>query len=155
MKRIMKGKNLRRGFRSLLAVLTALILGVYAAPAALAEAAPAYGEVKGSKVSRVFDGTLDSGYTMTTWEVAGQEDVPYVQLSEYLTILHSGQYMPSVTFTWDGNIYVITRNGQSIRADLDAQTIRCEDWRAFQGPNAPGGLPAGIVDPPEFIAIRP
>ena len=72
-----------------------------------------------AKTARVFNGTLDSALTMTVWDVAGQEDVPYVPLDEYLTVLHSDAFMPSLTFSWEGNVYVISRNGVSIRADLD------------------------------------
>lgn len=120
-----------------------------------AENAPAEGTLLGSKVSRVFNGTLDSALTMTVWNVAGQDDVPYVELDEYLNILHEDAYKPSLSFAWEGNVYVITQNGVSIRVNLDTQTIRCEDWRSFQGPSAAGALAAGIVEKEEFIAIRP
>ena len=44
-----------------------------AAPAAgtMAEAAPAAGTPISCKAARVFDGTLDSAQTLTTWEIAG------------------------------------------------------------------------------------
>ena len=125
-----------------------------ASEAAPAEETPAPGTLLGSKIAMVYDGTLDSTDTLTTWEVAGQEDVPYIPLDEYLTFLHADAHQASPAFAWEGNVYVISRNGQSIRVDLDAQTIRCEDWRTFFGPNAAGALPAGIVEKNEFIAMR-
>ena len=169
MKPMMKRKSLKQKIRRLLVLATAAVcMCAFVAPApTLAETVPAEGTVPaeettpaeetvtGCKTARVFDGTLDSADTMTVWEVAGQEDVPYVQLNEYLTLLHSGEHAPAMTFAWEGNTYIISRNGQSIRADLDTQSIRCEDWRSFQGPNAPGALPAGIVEKGEFIALRP
>ena len=157
MKTILSIKHPGKTFRSLVCGLMAAICLVVFAGSSLAtgEAAPAEGSLIGSKVSRVFNGTLDSTYTMTTWEVAGQEDVPYVSLKEYMTILHSDAYMSDLTFGWEENTYVISQHGQSIRANLDEQTIRCEDWRSFQGPRTAGALPAGIVEKNEFIAIRP
>ena len=154
---ILKRKSLMQSIRRLLVLATAAVcLCAFAAPALTrAEGAQTENTVIGCKTARVFDGTLDSADTMTVWEIAGQEDVPYVQLNEYLTLLYSGEQAQSLTFAWDGNTYVISRNGQSIRADLDTQSIRCEDWRAFRGPYAPGALPAGIVEKEEFIAIRP
>ena len=156
MERIKRG-NMRKRIRQMAAALTAAVcLCVFAGPSlSLAETAQGEETVTGSKAAKVFDGTLDSADTLTTWQVAGQEDVPYVALDEYLTLLHSGTGMPAPAFIWDGNTYVISRNDQSIRVNLDTQAIRCEDWRAFQGPNAPGGLPAGIVERDEFIAMRP
>lgn len=122
---------------------------------AAAEAAPAEGTLISSKTARIFDGTLDSAQTLTVWDAAGQEDVPYVPLREYLTVMHEDAHASSLGFAWEGNVYVITKNGVNIRVDLDAQTIRCEDWRSFQGASAEGALPAGIVEKSEFIAIRP
>ena len=152
-----KRENMRKRIRQMAAALTAAVcLCVFAGPSlSLAETAQGEETVIGSKAAKVFDGTLDSADTLTTWQVAGQEDVPYVALDEYLTLLHSGTGTPAPAFIWDGNTYVISRNDQSIRVNLDTQTIRCEDWRAFQGPNAAGGLPAGIVERDEFIAMRP
>lgn len=165
--KIMDGIKLRRKCRPVLiaflavaCLLTSTMTGRTRAETAPAETVteavtPAEGMPVSAKTARVFNGTLDSALTMTVWDVAGQEDVPYVPLDEYLTVLHSDAFMPSLTFSWEGNVYVISRNGVSIRADLDEQTIRCEDWRSFQGPSAAGALPAGIVEKEEFIAIRP
>ncbi len=109
----------------------------------------------GSKESRVFNGTLDSDYTLTTWDVEGEEDVPYVPVDEYMNVLFAESYLSSLEYAWDGNVYTITQNGVSIAADLDAQKIWCGDWRGFRGPNAAGAIPAGIVEKTEFLAIRP
>ena len=157
MKKTMYGSGLRRSTMNILTLLVAAVcLAVCTLPsAAMAETAPADGTLISSRTARVFDGTLDSTLTLTVWEAAGQEDVPYVPLDEYMTVLYSDAYMTSLSFAWDGGVYVISQNGENIRVDMDRQTIRCEDWRAFQGPNAAGALPAGIVEKDEFIAIRP
>ena len=78
MKTIMRIKHPGKTFRSLVCGLMAAICLVVFAGSSLAtgEAAPVEGSLIGSKVSRVFNGTLDSTHTMTTWEAAGQEDVP-------------------------------------------------------------------------------
>ena len=55
-----------------------------------------------SKISRVFPGTLDSVYTLTTWERLGEADVPYVSVKEYLRYLYAQSYNPEISFSWDG-----------------------------------------------------
>ena len=109
----------------------------------------------GSKESMVYMGTLDSTDTLTTWEVDGEEDVPYISLKEYMQLIYSDDYISDVSFSWDGNVLFMTHNEQDILVDLDAQTIKCSNWRNFVGPQAPGALPAGIVEGIEYISIRP
>lgn len=87
------GKNQKRTIRNLFAGLLAVICLAAFAPAAgtpaeaapaagtpaeavpaagtPAEAAPAAGTPISRKAARVFDGTLDSAQTLTTWEIAG------------------------------------------------------------------------------------
>ena len=67
------GKNQKRTIRNLFAGLLAVIcLAAFALPAGtLAETAPAAGTPISCKAARVFDGTLDSAQTLTTWEIAG------------------------------------------------------------------------------------
>ena len=156
----MKSIQRMKPVSKLLAGLLALMLMLTVCLGAVAEEpsvgkTPEEGTLIGPRTARVFLGTLDSQDTLTTWEVAGEEDVPYVPLDEYLTLLHGDAAGSPMSFEWSGNVYTISQNGQTIRADLDAQTIRCEDWRGFCGPNAAGALPAGIVERSEFIALRP
>ena len=108
-----------------------------------------------SKISRVFPGTLDSVYTLTTWERLGEADVPYVSVKEYLRYLYAQSYNPEISFSWDGDVLLVTRNGEDIRLDLNAQTISCGDYRAFEGSHAAGQMPAGVLEKEEFICIRP
>lgn len=112
-------------------------------------------ELIGSKEAMVYQGTLDSKDTLTTWEVAGEEYVPYISLTEYIKLLYKGTFIPEVKFSWDGNVFLITHNDQDIFVDLDEQSISCYDWKEFTGPAAPGAIPAGVVEGSEFISIRP
>ena len=111
--------------------------------------------LKERRDARVFQGTLDSVYTLSTSEFQEQPDVPYVSLKEYLTLLFVETYDPDLDFAWEGNTLLITRNGVSLRADTANQTVSVEDMSAFLGPNAAGALMDGIVEKEEFIALRP
>ncbi len=162
-----KSGKIRKAARTAVVVLEAFCLTASGPLMAAAEetapetdAVSAVSEVQderllGSKEARVFSGTLDSVYTLTTWDVKGQEDVPFVPLSEYMNVIFSDAYISSLEYAWEGNVYSITQNGQSILVDLDAQTVSCSNWREFQGQNAAGAIPAGIVEKQEFIALRP
>ena len=170
---------MKNRFRKWLSILLAMMLAASLSPAAVAES-PAAAEPEAaaaepdaaepdaaepdaagepvllsSRTARVFPGTLDSSYSLTTWEVEGEQDVPYVPLREYMTVLYDDAYQSSPAFSWEGNVYVISNNGERIYVDPEAQTIRCGNWRAFHGPNYPGAVPAGIVEREEFIALRP
>lgn len=162
----MKRKERKAGFALrtraaaavVLGAVCALSLGLFPAAASETEADAAGSRepvLLGSKEAMVFQGTLDSVDTLTTWDVEGEEDVPYVPLDELVDLLFDDSYTPSVTYEWDGNVYSATKNGESILMDLDAQTVYCSDWRSFCGPNAEGQIPAGIVERSEFIALRP
>ena len=125
---------------------------------ALAEEAPrqvAGMTVRTQRDARVFMGTLDSVYTLSTWEFEEQEDVPYVSLKEYLNLLFVDAYNPDLDYSWDGEILMVTRNGMSLRVDTAEQTVSCDDWRAFLGIHAAGAIPDGIIQKEEYIAIRP
>ena len=125
-------------------------------PAAAAESED-YGGMTPEKCkeARVFQGTLDSVYTLTTWEFREQPDVPYVSLKDYLTLLFVETYDPDLDFEWDGDVLLVTRNDVSLRVDTAKQTVSVDDMSAFLGQNAAGALADGIVEKEEFIALRP
>ena len=105
--------------------------------------------------ARVFRGTLDSFYTLSIWEFEGQEDIPYISVKEYVSLLFADTFDSVLEYSREDNVFLISRNDVSVRIDVDEQTVSCGDWQAFLGPNAPGAIPAGIVEKEEFIAIRP
>ena len=105
--------------------------------------------------ARVFPGTLDSVYTLTTWTFQEQEDVPYVSLKEYVALLFVDSFNPVCDFSWDGDTFLVTRNRMNVAVDTVGQTVSCADWHAFFGPNAANALPNGVVEKVEFLAIRP
>ena len=151
------GQNTSRRLRALaFFVLLILCFQMIAVPAASAET-PEYGgmTLAECKQARVFPGTLDSVYTLTTWEFEEQADVPYVSLKEYLGLLFLDAYNPALDFAWDGNVLLVTRNGMSLRVDTAEQTVSVNDMCTFLGPNASGALADGIVEKQEFIALRP
>ncbi len=107
------------------------------------------------KQARVFQGTLDSVYTLSTWEFREEQDVPYVSLEEYLNLLFVETYDPALDYAWDGNVLLVTRNDVSLRVDTGKQCVSVDDMSEFIGPHAAGALADGIVEKEEFIAIRP
>ena len=111
--------------------------------------------LKESREARVYQGTLDSVYTLTAYEFEEQPDVPYVPLKDYLTLLFVETYDPGLNFAWDGDVLLVTRNDASLRVDTAAQTVSVDDMNAFLGQNAAGALTDGIVEKEEFIALRP
>ena len=113
------GGTASRGVRlAAIIVLLALCFQFIAVPAAKAET-PEYGgmTLKEAKQGRVYQGTLDSVYTLSTWEFKEQEDVPYVSLKEYLNLLFVETYDPALDFAWDGDVLLVTRNDVSLRVD--------------------------------------
>ena len=142
-----------------LAVLTAAVCLCCLAPAGvLAEqgAAQIGGlTVQSRREAWVFQGTLDSARTLTTWQFVGQEDVPYVSLREYVQLLFADALNPVCDFAWEGDTFLVKRNGMNVAVDMANQTVSCADWQAFIGVNAEGALPCGIVEKEEFLAIRP
>ncbi|MBP5240060.1 MAG: S41 family peptidase [Oscillospiraceae bacterium] len=137
-------------------ILLALCFQFIAVPAAKAET-PEYGgmTLKEVKQARVYPGTLDSVYTLSTWEFEEQEDVPYVSLKEYLNLLFVDTYAPGLDFSWEGDVLQVTRNDTSMRVNPADQTVSVDDMCAFLGPHAAGALDDGIVEKTEFIALRP
>ena len=151
------GGTASRGVRlAAIVVLLALCFQFIAVPAAKAET-PEYGgmTLKEAKQARVYQGTLDSVYTLSTWEFKEQEDVPYVSLKEYLNLLFVETYDPALDFAWDGDVLLVTRNDVSLRVDPVNQMVSVDDMCAFLGPHAAGALADGIVEKTEFIALRP
>ena len=108
-----------------------------------------------TKQSRVYEGTLDSVYTLSTWEFKEEEDVPYVSLKEYLNLFFVETYDPALDYTWDRDVLLVTRNDVSLRVDPVNQEVSVDDMSAFLGPHASGALSDGIVEKEEFIALRP
>ena len=137
-------------------ILLALCFQLIPVPAAKAES-PDYGGMKLKQVrqARVYQGTLDSVYTLSTWEFKEQPDVPYVSLEEYLNLLFVDTYSPALDYSLDGDVLVVTRNGVSLRVDPGQQTVSVDEMSAFLGPHAAGALADGIVEKPEFLALRP
>ena len=90
--------------------------------------------VKDCHEARVFPGTLDSVYTLTTWQFEEQEDVPYISLKEYVSLLFVDSFNPVCDFTWVGDTFLVTRNGMSVAVDTVNQTVSCADWHAFFDP---------------------
>ena len=151
-----RGGASRRHRAGALVVLLVLCVQMIAGPAAAAET-PDFGGMTpvNIKQARVFQGTLDSVYTLTTWEFEEQEDVPYVSLKEYLNLLFVEAYDPALDFAWDGDVLLVARNGGCLRVDTAAQTVSVDSMCEFLGPNAAGALADGIVEKEEFLAIRP
>lgn len=155
----MRGTTNKTQWKRGLAALTALVCLCCLLPAAaLAEEAPQ--KIGGLTLSqkreaRVFLGTLDSVYTLTTWLFEEQPDVPYVSLKEYVSLLYVDTYNPVCGFGWEGDTLLVTHNDASVAVDTAKQTVSCEDWTLFAGPNAAGALADGIVEKVEFIAMRP
>ena len=146
--------------RTMAAIIVALgvccLLSLSPLAATVAEAEQIGGmTVKEQRDARVFLGTLDSVYTLSTWEFDEQEDVPYVSMKEYVNLLFVDKYDPMQTFSWDGDVYKITRNDTNVLVDTANQTISCENWSAFLGPNASDATANGIVEKDEFVAMRP
>ena len=124
-----RGNMLGRQRTAAVIVLLCLCLQLAFVPTARAEgtegtAAEEYNgmTLKERRDARVFQGTLDSVYTLSTSEFQEQPDVPYVSLKEYLTLLFVETYDPDLDFAWEGNTLLITRNGVSLRADTANQT---------------------------------
>ncbi len=105
--------------------------------------------------ARVFRGTLDSVYTLSVWKFKEQEDVPYISLKEYINLLFVENYNPVLDYTWEGDVFLVSRNGESVCVDTANQTIGCDDWQTFLGPNAANANPDGVIAKEEFIAMRP
>ena len=160
MKRILASRSEGSAFRmrrlTAVIVMLCLCFQVSFLPTASAETPDYNGmTLKESREARVYQGTLDSVYTLTTWEFNEQPDVPYVPLKDYLTLLFVETYNPNLDFAWDGDVLLVTRNDASLRIDTAAQTVSVNDMTAFLGQNAAGALPDGIVEKEEFIALRP
>ena len=105
--------------------------------------------------ARVFQGTLDSTDTLSTWEFEGQEDIPYISLKEYVSLLFAETINPVLDYSWKDDVFLISRNDVSVHMDIENQTAGCDDWQAFLGPSAEGAIPDGIIAGVEFIALRP
>ncbi len=90
---------------------------------------------------------------MTTWEVEGQEDVPYVALDEYLNLVFSD--MGTLEYSWDGNVYEIGHNDETITVDLDTQEIYCDNWKVFVGAPLPDMIQGSLFSAEEMIAMQP
>ncbi len=109
--------------------------------------------VGNSRQANVYIGTLDNSSTLTTWEVEGQEDVPYIALDEYLNLVYSD--MGALEYSWDGNVYEIGHNDETITVDLDTQEVYCDNWKAFAGAPRPDMIQGSIFSVEDMIALQP
>ena len=149
------GNGSRR--RRIATIIMAFVLFCLAAVPSLAEAPEQFlgMTLNQWRNARVFFGTLDSVYTLPTWEFVEQEDVPWISVKDYTTLIFVETYDPNIDYSWDGDVLLITRNGMSVRVDTANQKVSCANWHEFLGPHAAGALPDGVVEKEEFLAIRP
>ncbi|MBQ7183231.1 MAG: hypothetical protein IJR97_04530 [Clostridia bacterium] len=150
--------SLKTRCKRLLAAVMVLVSLCCLMPLSLAEGTPE--KIGGMTVaecreSHVYLNTLDSADTLTTWQFKEQEDVPWISVKEYVSLLFTDTYHPGCVFAWDGDKLVITRHETDVCLDLKEQTVSCTDWNHFIGPNAKNALSNGIVEKEEFLAIRP
>lgn len=99
--------------------------------------------------SRIFlETSLGKFTTITTYEVKGYEDVPFISAADYLGVIYEGKEKTSVQ---DG-VLTIEVNGTKGTIDAAADTVTMEDPGKFRGFGVVSG---GIIDPREFNTITP
>ena len=99
--------------------------------------------------SRIFRGTSLGNYkTVTTYEVKGYEDVPFIKASDYLDVIFEGKEKTSIQ---DG-VMTITVNETTGTIDAAADTITMENPGRFR---SLGVVSGGIMDSPEYNTITP
>ena len=99
--------------------------------------------------SRIFLGTsLGNFSTVTTYEVKGYEDVPFIKASDYLDVILEGKEKISIQ---DG-VMTIAVNETTGTIDAAADTITIENPGKFR---ALGVVSGGIIDRPEYNTITP
>ena len=99
--------------------------------------------------SRIFLGTsLGNFSTVTTYEVKGYEDVPFIKASDYLDVILEGKEKISIQ---DG-VMTIAVNETTGTIDAAADTIAIENPGKFR---ALGVVSGGIIDRPEYNTITP
>ena len=97
--------------------------------------------------SRIFLGTsLGNFSTVTTYEVKGYEDVPFIKASDYLDVILEGKEKISIQ---DG-VMTIAVNETTGTIDAAADTITIENPGKFR---ALGVVSGGIIDRPEYNTI--
>lgn len=118
-----------------------------------AQDASSGGEIAASDISvkwedsRVYQGSSLGSYSpITTYEVKGYEDVPFIKASEYLNIITKGRAKCSM----DGGVMKVLHNGTQSVIDPDADTILFESPAGFR---APGDVKGAIVEEDEFNVI--
>lgn len=106
--------------------------------------------VTGSFDARIYQSRLDKYGTLRVYRVAGEEDVPYISVQEYLPFL----YGDGIAFSLndEGSILEAVRNNTKVEFEADSGKLRCSDWDAFFGSYGERALPNGILEPNEFNA---
>lgn len=112
-------------------------------------AMPAEAAVTGSYTAGVYEGRLDRHPTTRVYQVAGQDDVPYISAEEYLSRIVGG----NITYSMDGDKLIATRNGSSVVFDTAAQVISFDAWYNFLGTYDGTALPNGAMDSDDLNAI--
>ena len=98
--------------------------------------------------SRIFRGTSLGNYkTVTTYEVKGYEDVPFIKASDYLDVIFEGKEKTSIQ---DG-VMTITVNETTGTIDAAADTITMENPGRFR---SLGVVSGGIMDSPEYNTMH-
>ncbi len=105
-------------------------------------------QAEGSFWAGVYNGRLDRHSTMHVYQIAGQDDVPYVPIVDYLSDLYDND----ITFSAEGSKLVATRNNTKVSFDIDTGVISCDAWDDFFGSYDDKALPNGILGSGEFNA---
>ena len=128
--------------------------GAEAADGAEAAAGAAGEEIAASDISVKWEDShiynkLTLGYykPITTYEVKGYEDVPFLKVSEYLDYITEGRAKCSM----DNGVMTITHNKTNVVVDSLADTVQFENPARFRSNSIVDG---SIVEEAEFNVIR-
>ena len=105
-------------------------------------------EVTGTFEAGLYNGRLDKHGTIQVYKVAGEDDVPYLDVETYL----SGLYYDGISFEYDGDKLIATRNNTKVIFDTATNIISCAAWDEFFGSYGYKALPNGILGMDEFNA---
>ena len=100
--------------------------------------------------AKIFQNRLDKYKNIRVYNVEGEDCVPYVSAQEYLTFL----YDDKISFNFENNSLVATRNDKNVIFDSTTSKIRCDNWDYFFGSHGDRALPNGILNPTEFNAKK-
>ena len=96
----------------------------------------------------VYNGRLDRHGEIHVYKVAGEEDVPYIPVVDYLTDLYDGD----ISFDAEGGKLIAIRNDTKVIFDTEKGVISSDGWDEFFGSYGARALPNGILGPEEFNA---